>query len=319
MTAYISKSSLPFIGIVLVNLNEYEHTARCLQSLASITYPNVKIIVVDNGSADDSGARLQNEFSAAVHLRNQTNEGFTGGNNVGITYALQHGCAHVLLLNNDTIVTPSFLEPLVERLESDMTIGAVSGKIYYYPPAIGNREKIIWYAGSYQKWHMAFNHYGDSEEDTGQYDVAREVAYACGCLMLMRGEVIEKIGGLSDEYFIYWEEADWCQRARDIGYSSWYEPKTIIYHNFRSAIRGKETPFYLYLHFRNFLFYASRHFHGINRLRFCLFFPLHIFRRLFISIKVSNTNAIKAMFNGIVDYFKGYRGKQGLKERRLLR
>ncbi len=312
-------SELPLIGIILVNLNEYEHTSRCLQSLRTITYKNVKVIVVDNGSADTSGAKLRNDFPEAIHLRNETNEGFTGGNNLGIHYAIAHDCKHVLLLNNDTIVTTSFLEPLVERLETDPMVAAVSGKIYYYPPTVEGREKIIWYAGSYQKWHLAYNHYFESEVDTGQGNTPKEVAYACGCLMLMRGNVINKIGALSNEYFIYWEEADWCLRAKELGYSSWYEPNALIYHNIRSSIPGKETPFYMYLVYRNFLIYGKRHFHGFRRLKFWFLYPLHVVNRWLICMKAGNTKSAKALIYGVIDYFKGYKGKQGLKERGLLR
>lgn len=315
----MTSSMLPRIGIVLVNLNEFEHTSMCLKTLQAITYKNIEVIVVDNNSSDKSGERIQKEFSEATVILNSSNDGFTGGNNIGINYALENGCDHVLLLNNDTIVTPSFLEPLVERLDADPMIGAVSGKIYYYPPAVGGKEKIIWYAGSYQKWHLAYSHYGDGEEDRGQFNSPRNVAYACGCLMLMRGEVIEKIGGLSDEYFIYWEEADWCLRASELGYYSWYEPHSIIYHNIHSSIPGRETPFYMYLLYRNFLIYAKRHFHGLRKIQFWFFYPLHILNRLRICSLAGNIKGAKAMFQGIGDYFKGYRGKQGLKERELLR
>src|SRR5271165_3737452 len=98
------------IGIVLVNWNSYADTARCLHSLAAKTYPNAEIIVVDNGSKDESLAKLRAEFPTVTFIHSQENTGFTGGNNLGIEHALQAGCDHVLLLNNDTIVLPGFLE-----------------------------------------------------------------------------------------------------------------------------------------------------------------------------------------------------------------
>lgn len=310
----------PLIGIIIVHpTNGYEHTALCLETLRLSTYKNILIVVVDNGSSDGSGGRLREEFPETTYIRNETNDGFAVGNNIGIEYALRHQCKHVLLLNNDTIVTSSFLEPLVERIESDAMIGAVSGKIYYYPQAIGGKQKIIWYAGSYQKWHMAYNHTGELEEDKGQFDTPHEVAYASGCLMLMRGEVIARIGGLSEEYFMYWEESDWCMRARELRYSSWYEPRALICHNVRSSVKGKETPLYVYMMYRNFPIFAKRHFYGFKKIQFWLFFPLHIINRWRICIMAGNTRAAKAIFQGIIDYFKGYRGKQGLNERGLLR
>jgi GT2 family glycosyltransferase len=186
------KLSEPKIGIVLVNLNGYKDTAVCLRSLAKATYGNKVVIVVDNGSMDGSGARLREEFPDVVHLRSESNLGFTGGNNLGIAYALGNGCDHILLLNNDTIVTEGFLEPLVARLQSDEKIAAVSGKIYYWPESYKGLDRVIWYAGCFQKWHMGYHHTGVMEVDHGQYDIATEVPYASGCLMLMNTSFIGK-------------------------------------------------------------------------------------------------------------------------------
>src|ERR1043165_9501914 len=207
----ISGSNIsPVIGIIIVHpTGGYAHSALCLKTLREITYKSAKIVVVDNGSMDGSGELLHNEFPEIIYIRNETNEGFAKGNNIGTSEALSQGCDHILLLNNDTIVTSSFLEPLVERLLSDAKIGSVSGKIYYYPPTVGGREKIIWYAGATQKWHMAYSHNGEFQVDIGQFDVASETIYSSGCLMLLHGNVVKQIGGLSEEYFMYWEESDW--------------------------------------------------------------------------------------------------------------
>ncbi len=305
----------PRIGIILVHLNSYAHTRRCLESLAFVTYPNIDIIIVDNGSTDGSGKQLAAEFPQYHHIASAENNGFTGGNNIGITAALERGCEHCLLLNNDTIVTPSFLEPLVDRLLSDEHIAAVSGKIYYYPDAVGGKEKIIWYAGIFQKWHTGYHHIGVLEEDRGQFDVPMETIYASGCLMLMRGEVIRKIGMLLNEYFIYWEESDWCLRAKENGYSSWYEPASVIYHNFTNASFGQEKPFYMYMQMRNSFIFAAKHFRGMLRLRRILFYPIYIFYYFCMLLRHRNTKAAIAIWHGIVDYFRGYRGIENAAKR----
>jgi GT2 family glycosyltransferase len=310
---------LPRIGIVLVNLNSYEDTSVCLRSLAGMRYSNAEIIVVDNGSRDDSGARLRSEFPAVTHITSKQNLGFTGGNNLGIHHAMQSSCDHVLLLNNDTIVTPGYLEPLVARLESDDKIAAVSGKIYYAPQSRGGQSDVIWYAGCFRKWHMGYHHYGVEEHDTGKYETPREIPYASGCLMLMRGDVIREIGPLSEEYFIYWEEADWCHRARNAGYMCMYEPHSIIYHNFKSAALGHETPFHMYMQYRNAFIYAKKHYHGLERLRYWLFYPLYIANRILLDLRAKNIRAAKAILWGVRDYFRGYRGVQGLAERGFLK
>lgn len=305
----------PKVGIVLVNFNGYKDTVRCLDSLARVTYPDAFVIVVDNASADGSGARLRDEFPRAEHILLSENTGFTGGNNAGIERGLAEGCDHVLLLNNDTIVTPGFLEPLVERLESDAKIAAVSGKIYYAPETHDGQSDILWYAGCYQKWHMGYHHLGIEEKDRGLYDEPKQIPYACGCLMLMRGSVIRELGPLSSEYFIYWEEADWCHRARNAGYTCMYEPKSVIYHNLAGKPIGDETPFYMYLQHRNAFIYARKFYHGLDAVRFWLFYPVFLAYRYFYDWRIGNRRSAKAMWLGIRDYFRGYTGTQGLKER----
>jgi GT2 family glycosyltransferase len=312
-------STTPRVGIVLVNWNSYEDTAVCLRSLSAIKYGNVEIIVVDNGSRDGSAKRLRAEFPDVTYIDSEENLGFTGGNNIGMEHALSSGCDHVLLLNNDTIVTIDFLAPLVDRLESNDRIAAVSGKIYYAPQTRGGEDKIIWYAGCYRKWHMGYHHYGVEEKDTGKFDTAREIPYASGCLMLLRGSAIRKIGLLSPEYFIYWEEADWCHRARDAGYICFYEPKSVIYHNFTSAALGYETPFHMYMQYRNSFIYAKKHYHGLESLRYWTLYPIYILYRFFFDLRAKNPKAARAIFWGIADYFRGYRGKQGLIERGFIK
>jgi GT2 family glycosyltransferase len=315
----MAQNVFPRIGIVLVNWNSYEDTAVCLRSLAAMTYPNAEIIVVDNGSKDDSLAKLRSEFPSITYIPSKENTGFTGGNNLGIDHALEAGCDHVLLLNNDTIVLPGFLEPLVERLESNPKIAAASGKIYYAPQTRGGEDKIIWYAGCYRKWHMGYHHYGVEEKDTGKFETAKEIPYASGCLMLLRGSVIRKIGVLSSEYFIYWEEADWCHRARDAGYICMYEPKSVIYHNFTSAALGYETAFHMYMQYRNCFIYAKKFYHGFDSFRFWTLYPVYMFYRWVFDLRAKNPKAARAIWWGMRDYFKRYRGKQGLVERGFIK
>lgn len=309
----------PKVGIVLVNLNAYQDTAVCLDSLQGISYQNVEVIVVNNGSRDDSGERLSREYPWATHLDSGKNLGFTGGNNLGIDHAVKNGADHVLLLNNDTIVTPGFLEPLVAQLEHDPSIAAVSGKIYYAPQAMHGRSDVLWYAGCFQKWHTGYHHNGVFEPDAGHFNTVREVPYASGCLMLMNGSVIRKQGMLSDEYFIYWEEADWCHRAREQGYKCLYEPKSVIYHNFTNAPKGKEKPFYMYMQTRNAFLYSRKHYKGKDRLRYWLFYPIYLSYMFLTQLRSRNFNGARAMIWGVVDYFRGYRGSEGLTERGFIK
>ena len=313
------QSKPPCIGVVIVNLNSYEDTSRCLLSLGAITYENIRVILVDNGSHDGSSERLQREFHNILHIRLPENLGSTGGRNVGINRALEIGCDHVLLLDDDTIVTPGFLEPLVARLESDDTIAAVSGKIYFNPLNRKGETDIIWFAGCERKWHTWFNHRGMEKHDAGQFDNASPIPSMPACLMLIRGRVIKEIGAFSDDYFVYWEEADWCARAQQAGYRCFYEPKSVIVHNYQSGKPGKETSFYNYLQYRNALIYNAKHNSSLRQIQFFLALPILLLHRTLRSLRARNTVGARAAFWGIRDYFSGFRGKKGLLERGLLK
>jgi GT2 family glycosyltransferase len=309
----------PRIGIVIVNLNSYDDTSRCLKSLEGLTYPNVEVVVVDNGSQDGSAKKLREDFPDIIHVSLPSNLGSTGGRNVGIHYMIDAGCDHVLLIDDDAIATPNFLDPLVKRLESDPNIAAVTGKILKYSQDGTQKPKIIWFAGCERKWHTWFNHRGDGLPDGGQFNTASVIPAMPACLMLMRGSVIRAIGAFSDDYFVYWEETDWCARAIKAGYTCYYEPKSIIYHDYKSGVPGKETAFYNYLEFRNALIYNKNNNSFGKRIQFTVALPLLIARRFFVDIRAKNPLGAYAVIWGVYDYFRGFRGEQNLKVRGLLK
>ena len=164
--------------------------------------------------------------------------GFAGGNNIGIQHALKRGSEFALLLNNDTTIDPDALGTLLRTMEENPEAGIVGGKIYYL-----DRPNVIWFAGGYFNANSGFgDHYGKSEEDHGQYNRVRECDFITGCCMLIRCEVCEKIGLLDDSYFLYYEDADFCTRARRAGYSVLYQPRAVIYHKISRATSWGSSP-----------------------------------------------------------------------------
>lgn len=310
--------NMPRIGIVILNFNCYPDTSTCLRALAEVTYPNSQVFLVDNGSTDGSGQLLFDEFPSAVSIELTKNFGCPGGRNIGAERALAMGCDYVLFLDDDAIVTREFLEPLVTCLASDATIAGVSGKIFRGMRSQTDHKNVLWFAGSARAWHTWFRHLGMEREDIGQFDHPQEIPTPVGCLMLVRGDVIKKIGMFSDEYFGYWEEPDWAARAAKIGYRCYFEPRSIVYHNFESGRTGMETPFYNYLQFRNALIYNKKHNSLVKRIQFTFTLPLLIARRVLVDLYAKNTRGARAVLWGVLDYFHGYRGKQGLIERGIL-
>ncbi len=222
------------MDIVLVNWNGRDVTLACLDSLAKLTYPQFKVVVVDNASTDGSVQAIRDRHPTVVVLEQRRNLRFAGGSNAGIRYALEHGAEMICLLNNDTTVDREFLTSLVARLQSDATIGAVAPKIYYF-----DEPQRIWFAGGeISMWTGTMRHVGIRELDRGQYETSREIDYATGCCILTRKEVIERVGMLDESYHMYTEDADWSMRIRRAGYRIMYEPRAKVWHKLSIASGG---------------------------------------------------------------------------------
>lgn len=261
---------MPKVFIIILNWNGWEDTLECLESLNKLsTYDvdNLEVILVDNASKDRPPQVADNFSNLKItQIFNEQNLGFAGGNNVGIKLALERGAEYVLLLNNDTIVEPDFLAGLVEEAQNDERAGIVGPLIYFHddPPATpersngGRGKKIIWSAGGKITEHFTRGELiGYQETDEGHYQVAEQVAYISGTCLLIKTEVIKKIGLISEDYFLYYEDTDWCVRAKRAGWRSLVVPRSKIYHKVSRSTQEFSYP-YIYYHSRNGLMFAER-------------------------------------------------------------
>ena len=242
------------VAIILLNWNSYEHTANCIASLQKVTPANFDVIVVDNGSKDGSGLALQQKFTQIKYIQAPTNLGFAGGNNKGFEYAIAYGYQYALMLNNDTFVEPNFLALLVSYLDSHPTVGAIQPKIFFN----NNRQKI-WNGGSYflswLGWTYSKNYMRSAGPAQNKF---AEVDWITGCALLVRTSIVQKIGALNDNFFIYYEDVDFSFRIRQAGYKLMFHPQSVIYHIAgmanKAKVKGKEgyaNPYVHYLNFRN--------------------------------------------------------------------
>lgn len=245
----------PRVYVVVLNWNKYDDTKRCLESLRKVSYPNLKTIVVDNGSADGSGRRLQSEFPGLQFVFNDKNLGFSRGCNVGIRIALEDGeCAYVLLLNNDAVISPDALERPIELAESDSRVGMVGGKIFHSPDS-----KVLAYAGGQvSRWRGQIIPRGMSEIDQGKYDEPCEVGFIIGALMLIKRNVLEKIGLLPEEYFFGIEDLDYSLTVQRRGYKLYYVPEFVAYH-LGDGSHWNWDPKYIYNSYRGKLILLQKH------------------------------------------------------------
>ncbi|MBZ0288362.1 MAG: glycosyltransferase family 2 protein [Anaerolineae bacterium] len=241
----------PKVSIILLNCNNEHFTIDCLQSLTHVTYPNIEPIVVDNGSKPESVEKLKAAFPRTILIENGKNLGFTGGNNVGVKYALEHGGDYIMLLNNDTIVAPDMFDILVEVMENDKTIGVTGPMIYFY-----DAPDMIWSVGGRINWKNGQTQMlGLYEEDKGQFGlVPKQTDFVTGCALMVRRDVWEKAGLLDDNFFIYYEETEWCVRASRTGCKIMYVPSAMMWHKIPLEARANSIGYYYYMTRNRLLF-----------------------------------------------------------------
>lgn len=232
----------PKVSIIILNWNGWRDTIECLESLSQIEYPNYETVIIDNGSKDDSVGRIENYIDAEsrnvcskgklnvapIFIINDKNYGFAEGNNIGIRFSLNElDSEWILLLNNDVVVDPNFLNELVNASTSKSNIGIVGSRIlFYYEPKLiqSNGFNINWNTAKTESIGLR-----KLDEDYPASDVM-EVAAVSGCSMLIKRETLLDIGLLDSTYFLYYEDIDICTRAIRAGYKVVCAPKSRLWH-----------------------------------------------------------------------------------------
>jgi len=284
-----SSENFPLVSVVTVNYGHSEVTCEMLATLFKVTYPSIEVIVVDNCAPGDNPQIIKDHYPQITLIEAGENLGFAGANNLGIENS--HG-EYILLLNNDTEVTPGFLEPLVRKMQSDPLVGAVSPKIRYF-----HNPDTIQYAGltPINSYTVRSKAIGFAEKDNGQYETDAITAYAHGAAMMISRAVIRKIGLMSTAFFLYYEELDWGFRIRKAGYRIYYVHDALIFHK-ESVSTGKMSPLKTYYLNRSRLLYMRRNVYGLR-------YPVSILFQLLIAIP---KNATRYLLQGRTDLLRAY-------------
>ena len=247
---------MPGVSIIVLNWNGGSETIDCLKSLRAVRYPNLHVIVVDNGSSDGSEERLRRDFAEWTILQAGSNLGYAGGNNLGIRYCLdRYDDEFVLVLNNDIVVDPDFVTALVETAIERPDAGIFGPKILYQ-----TQPEVIWFAGG--SWHAngaTFLHIGQGSRDAQRFDEPAEVDYITGCAFFVRRSLLESIGLLEDRFFLTFEDCDFCVRAGRVGSKCIYVPAARIWHAVSISFGGRGAPLGHYFWGRNRLLFGERH------------------------------------------------------------
>lgn len=257
-------------AVIILHYQNVQDTLACLKSIFnSENKENKFIVLVINNSEDD---RLKNSLEKisdkVIIIQNNVNAGFARGNNIGIRKAITLGCNNFILLNNDTLVRTDTVKKLVEYARDSLNAGIFSPKIYFAPGyeyhknryKIQERGKVIWYAGGIIDWKNIYpSHVGVDQVDKGQFDTITDTDFATGCCMLIKKDIINKVGYFDEKYFLYFEDVDFSQRVKKYGFRVMYNPLTSIWHK-NAASSGKPgSSLHNYYQTRNRLYFGFKY------------------------------------------------------------
>jgi GT2 family glycosyltransferase len=257
------RARLPQVVFVVLNWNQCSMTLDCLASLRKQDYPRYHIVVVDNGSTDGSQSSIRKMHPDVDVIEAGRNLGYSPGNNLGIQRALELDADYVFLLNNDTEVDSSMLPRLIQVAETDPKIGMVGPTMYYADPpnmVWGGRNRIDWKRASLLREHMGEN----IDQSLLDQEAPQQTDYVDTCAVLVKREVIKKIGSLDGRYFINFDDFDWNTRTSRAGYKIVYAPSARMWHKV-SATMGLASPATTYYMTRNALLFFSANGPGLWR------------------------------------------------------
>ncbi len=293
----------PLIVPVILNTNRRDDTLACLESLFATGYPNLKTIVLDNKSVDGSVEAIRRQFPDVKIIGLSENLGYAGNNNIGVEAAMKMGADWVFVLNEDVVLDKECLTKLTEVGEGDSEIGILGPMVYHF-----NEPGVIQSAGGMLGRYWQSIHLGQNEADHGKFREPHRVEWISGCAILLRRAVIEQVGMLDKNFFIYWEETEWCIRAGRAGWKIFHVPQAKLWHKGVQK-NYQPKPSFTYYATRNHLFTLSKHHAPIVAKIFTWF---QVFRTLMSwTIKPKwrgKREHRNAMWRGVMDFLRGRLG-----------
>lgn len=289
-------TDFPRVDVITLTWNQRQDILDCLASLDRLTYPNYRIIVVDNGSTDGTAEAVRALYPDVELIVNPRNLGFQGGFNAGLRCALETGADFAFVMNNDTLVQPDILDELIKYAQP-ADVGMLSPKIYYF----AEPDRIWTVGGDRHPITFEMVNKGENQMDRGQWDQVIERDYLIGCAMLLKRSLLEEIGLFDVGYHpIYYEDADLCMRARQAGYRLLMVPTAKMWHKVSRSGGGFDSPRQRYLMARHSVRFFRTYVHGWRRL-------VVVPYRLGSAIKTTLRLAWRKRFSSIGAYWRGLR------------
>jgi GT2 family glycosyltransferase len=293
----------PLVINIILNTNRREDTLACLESISKSTYPKQKTLVLDNASVDGSVEAIRLTYPEVQVLNLTKNLGYAGNNNVGIQEAMKQGAEWVFILNEDTILAPDCLDQLINTAETDPRTGIVGPMVYHH-----DEPNVIQSAGVYINNNWRAFHIGQNQIDCGKFPIPRNVDAISGCAILIRRQVIEDVGFLDERFYYYWEETEWCLRARKADWNITHVPAAKLWH--KGVQRDYHpSPSVTYYDTRNWLLMLSKHNAPVTTWLYAWYRTLLILTTWTIRPKWRDMQDHRdAMWQGIRDFISGQWG-----------
>ena len=295
----------PKVITVIPTWNDTALTSRCISSLATTTYPNLHVLLVDNGSQPECAASLKEKHPEIETLRLDKNYGFTGGCNRGIEAALNQNADYIFLLNNDTIVHEDAVQHLVDTMEAHPKAGLASA-LLLYP---GEERKVQFYRGFVERNIARHYHPQDQQHWTPEFQETVQTEFAPACALLYRPQTLIEVGLFDESLFTNWEDYDLHLRIADAGWDLYTVGKAEVIHA-HGQTQGRISPFVTYFVTRNRFICLFRFgtppgiLFGLPRFARTLWWQMKEY-------KLNNWGAHAALLKGILHYFMGVRGENG--------
>lgn len=255
------------VSIITVNYNQFQINIDFLKSLNKYPYTgNLQVILVDNGSEEQHEAEYKEIFPALIYIRSDENLGFAGGNNLGVAAASNE---YLLFLNNDVEISEGFIGKMVSTMELNPEIGILSPLILFF-----DDPKTIQYAGFTEMNYITCrnNGIGFKEINLHQYDADdRETGYCHGAAMMCRNADLKKVGVMAENYFLYYEELDWCERFKKAGKKIWFIGNAHIFHKESMSV-GKESRIKSFFMTRNRMLFIRKNTGILTTILFYIYF-----------------------------------------------
>lgn len=285
------------IATILVNYNGLKDTIECIKSIEVSTL-KADIIVVDNASSDNDLEQIKTRFSNVIGIQSEYNLGFSGGNNLGIKYALKNGYKYIMLLNNDTIID----KEMIYKLKKHSTENCICAPVMYYY----DKPNLIWYGGGYiNKYTGNAKHYFIKQDisEIDLNDLKKNISsFATGCCWFLCSDIFKKIGFLEEKYFMYCEDTEFCIRLALNNICIKLIDDAKLWHKVSSSTGGETSEFAVYYMTRNRLNYIKEY----NKFFFFTAYPFSVFSRIYrmIEYTLKKDSRGKAIYKGIKDHLK---------------